>query len=150
MNPSLFRAESRQVLLDRIAALRDDSPRAWGKMNPAQALAHLSIALEAALGDTRLKRTFIGRLIGKSVLKKALSDKPWGRGAPTHKTYIVADQRKLETERTKLLALVKRVGAAGPAGMAKDPHPFFGPMTPEQWDLLMWRHIDHHLRQFNV
>jgi hypothetical protein len=30
------------------------------------------------------------------------------------------------------------------------PHPFFGPMTQQEWETLMWKHLDHHLRQFGV
>jgi hypothetical protein len=30
------------------------------------------------------------------------------------------------------------------------PHPFFGPLKAEQWAILMYKHVDHHLRQFGV
>jgi hypothetical protein len=29
-------------------------------------------------------------------------------------------------------------------------HPFFGPLTREEWMIWGYRHIDHHLRQFAV
>lgn len=29
-------------------------------------------------------------------------------------------------------------------------HPFFGEMTEDQWDVLLWKHLDHHLQQFGV
>jgi hypothetical protein len=28
-------------------------------------------------------------------------------------------------------------------------HPFFGRMTPEQIGYMLYKHTDHHLRQFN-
>ena len=31
-----------------------------------------------------------------------------------------------------------------------DPHPVFGSFTPEQWGQMQYKHLDHHLRQFNV
>ena len=34
--------------------------------------------------------------------------------------------------------------------VTQDPHPFFGRMTGEEWDRLLWKHLDHHLRQFGV
>jgi hypothetical protein len=29
-------------------------------------------------------------------------------------------------------------------------HPSFGRMRPRDWDVLQYRHLDHHLRQFGV
>jgi len=29
-------------------------------------------------------------------------------------------------------------------------HPFWGKMTYKDWNKLMWKHIDHHLKQFGV
>jgi hypothetical protein len=29
-------------------------------------------------------------------------------------------------------------------------HPIFGPFTPEQWGKLQYKHLDHHLQQFNI
>jgi len=27
---------------------------------------------------------------------------------------------------------------------------FFGPLTADEWDRLLWKHLDHHLRQFGT
>lgn len=29
-------------------------------------------------------------------------------------------------------------------------HPFWGKMTYEDWDKLIWKHVHHHLRQFQA
>jgi hypothetical protein len=29
-------------------------------------------------------------------------------------------------------------------------HPFFGPMTAEEWGIISYKHLDHHLKQFGV
>ncbi|RZJ28611.1 MAG: DUF1569 domain-containing protein, partial [Flavobacterium sp.] len=28
--------------------------------------------------------------------------------------------------------------------------PFFGPMTNQEWGMLMYLHLDHHLKQFDA
>ena len=33
---------------------------------------------------------------------------------------------------------------------AGHPHPIFGPLTAEEWNVWGFRHADHHLRQFGV
>ncbi len=59
----------------------------------------------------------------------------------------VADQVKT---RLGLSRLIDKFAAGGAAGCTKNPHSFFGKMTPEEWAILMYKHLDHHLRQFGV
>jgi len=47
-----------------MAQLRPDSERQWGKMNPAQALAHCSAAMEMAMGEKFPPRILIGAAAG--------------------------------------------------------------------------------------
>ena len=72
------------------------------------------------------------------------------RNAPTAKTLVVSDDRDLKMEQQRLSALIDRFAAAGPAGCTTHPHTFFGPLTPQQWAILQYKHLDHHLRQFGV
>lgn len=148
---NLYEPSTVNEVQDRLARLRPDSPRQWGKMNPAQAEAHCALGVEWALGDTVPPRMFIGRLIGGFVKTLALRDeKPMQRNSPTAKTLIVADQRDFEAERQRLSKLIDRFAAAGPAGCTKHPHSFFGKLTPDEWAILQYKHLDHHLRQFGV
>ena len=63
---------------------------------------------------------------------------------------IVPDQRDLDAERQRLCALIDRFCAAGHPGCTTNPHSFFGRMTPGEWAILMYKHLDHHLRQFGA
>ena len=135
----------------RLRNLRPDSERQWGKMNAAQAVAHCAGGVELALGERRPPRLLIGRLMGWIVKPLALgNDAPMRRNSPTVPEIEVADARDLEIERERLLALIDRVAAAGPAGFTTHPHSFFGRLTPQEWAVLMYKHLDHHLRQFAV
>ena len=66
------------------------------------------------------------------------------------KELVVEDEPDLETERARLCGLVERFAAASPAGCTTHPHAFFGRLTPVEWAVLMYKHLDHHLRQFGV
>lgn len=147
----LFEAGAVAEVKERLRRLRPDSERQWGKMNAAQAVAHCAGGLELALGERRPPRLLIGRLIGWVVKPLALgNDAPMRRNSPTVPEIEVADARDLEIERERLLALIDRVAAAGPAGCTTHPHSFFGRLTPQEWGVLMYKHLDHHLRQFAV
>ena len=140
-----------QEVKQRIAKLRPDCAAQWGKMNAAQAVAHCATPLEWAVGDIKPKRMLVGRIVAPLIRAKVLgNDDPMRRNAPTSKELIVADQRDLTSECARLAGLIDRFAAAGPAGCTTHPHAFFGALTPEQWAILMYKHVDHHLRQFGV
>ena len=146
---NLFDPAAAAEVKSRLAVLRSDSRRVWGKMVPAQAVAHCAAALELALGERRPPQTLFGRTIGRLVKLLAVeNDKPMRRNSPTVKGLEVEDERDLEAERTRLCELIDRFVALGPAGCTTHPHSLLGPLTPHQWAVLMYKHLDHHLRQF--
>lgn len=148
---NLFEVERAKEVKERLSRLRSDSQRQWGKMGPAQAVAHCSLGMEWAMGDRIPPRMFIGRIIGRMVKRVALrDDEPMRRNSPTAPDLVVHDERDLEKERQRLSALIDRFAAAGPKGCTTHPHAFFGPLTPDEWAALMYKHLDHHLRQFGV
>jgi hypothetical protein len=148
---NLFEAARVEEVKERMVRLRPDSERLWGKMNAAQALAHCSAGLELAVGDRIPPRLLLGRIIGRMVKPMALgNDAPMRRNSPTVKDLVVQDKRDLGTERERLCGLIDRFAAAGPKGCTMHPHSFFGRLTPEEWATLMYKHLDHHLRQFGV
>lgn len=148
--PSLFQSADQAVIVLRIQSLRSDSARAWGRMSAAQMLAHCQPPLLVATGALPLKRGLVGILFGRLAKRQLAGPKPFGRDMPTAPEFRVKDERDFAREQQKLLQLVREFGQGGPAGLTKAPHPFFGPMTAEEWDLLQWKHLDHHLRQFGA
>jgi hypothetical protein len=148
---NLYEATTVATVKERVAHLRPDSQRLWGKMNVAQAVAHCSLGLEWAVGDSSPPRMFLGRIMGWMVKPMALgNENPMRRNSPTAKSLVVADERDLETERQRLYGLIDRFVAGGPARCTKHPHSFFGRLRPEEWAELMYKHLDHHLRQFGA
>ncbi|MGH9741528.1 MAG: DUF1569 domain-containing protein [Candidatus Acidiferrum sp.] len=148
---NLFESARVEEVKERLARLRPETVRQWGKMNVAQAMAHCATAMEWAVGDKRPPRMFLGRIVGRMVKPKVLeNDEPLRRNTPTAKTLVVADERDLGMERERLRALIDRFAAGGPAGCTKHPHSFFGRLRPEEWAVLTYKHLDHHLRQFGV
>jgi hypothetical protein len=148
---NIFQPDASREIKERLSRLQPDSERQWGKMNPAQAVAHCCKGMEQALGDVRPPRMLIGRLIGGFIKSKALGDDaPIRRNSGTVPGFEVLDQRDFLAECRRLNGLIDRVIASGPSGCTDHPHSFFGHMTPEQWGILMYKHLDHHLRQFGA
>lgn len=148
---SLFDAATTTEIKNRIARLGPASQRQWGKMNAAQAMAHCATAMEWAVGDIVAPRMFLGRILGPLAKSKVLSDEtPMSRNSPTAKSLVVTNERDLEKERQRLCTLIDRFCQGGPHSCTKHPHTFFGSLTPDEWSRLMYKHLDHHLRQFGA
>jgi Protein of unknown function (DUF1569) len=147
---NLFDAETVNELKIRLAHLRPQSERQWGKMNPAQMLAHCSAWMEMAAGLNLPPRSLIGRVFGKMAKGSVLGNEPIRRNMPSQKSLIVSEQREFVVEQQRLWEWMERFAADGPEGCTKHPHCFFGPMTPMEWSILGYKHLDHHLRQFGV
>lgn len=148
---NLYEAATAKEVKERITRLRPDSERQWGKMNAAQAIAHCSVAMQWAVGEIRPPRMLLGRIFGPMAKAKVLGDeRPMGKNAPTAKSLVVKDERDLAVEQRRLCALIQRFASAGPQGCTTHPHAFFGRLKPEEWATLMYKHLDHHLRQFGV
>jgi len=147
---SLFNDADRSSIVQRLNALQADSPRQWGKMNPAQMVTHCARALETGAGERPMKQKLIGKILMPFFRKSILGEKPFSRNGPTDPSFIVADERDFSAERQKLIDLIGRFVARGPAAAATQTHAFFGAMTGEEWGETMYKHIDHHLQQFGV
>ena len=149
---SLFDAAVANQVKTRLGKLEPQSERRWGKMTAAQMLAHCSVSMQWAVGEVvpekgPLPVRLIGRLVKPMVFR---NEDPLRKNSPTAKSLIVADDRDLDKERDRLLRLIDKFAAGGAAGCTTNPHSFFGKMTPEEWAMLAYKHLDHHLRQFGV
>lgn len=147
---SLYDPADREALLSRVTTLRPEATRQWGKMEAAQMLCHCSRALETATGDRPMKQKFLGKLVTPFIRSSVLGEKPFGKNAPTDPTFVVSDERDFAKERTRLVGLINRFVERGAAAAAKESHAFFGKLSGAEWGQLMYKHIDHHLRQFGA
>lgn len=147
---NLFESTAYTNLTERIDKLTAGSKGLWGKMSVAQMLAHCKQAFKVPLSSKPLPRLFIGRLIGWAIKGNLYNTKPWPKGLPTAPDFIIKDDRDFETEKASLLLLIKKFHDAGPKGAGLFPHPLFGKLRADQWGKAMWKHMDHHLRQFGV
>ena len=149
---SLFNTSDTKEIIDRINKLTPASKGLWGKMNVEQMLAHARLPILAAYGAEQMsKRGLISFLFGKMAKKQFVdSEKPFSKNSPTDKKFIIANPEKFETEKQRLIETITEFSKKGPDAITKEPHGFFGNLTPEEWDKLQYKHLDHHLSQFGV
>jgi hypothetical protein len=136
--------------IHRLNKLTPDSKPLWGKMNAAQMFAHCKEVFKIPLSDAKLPRKRMGILLGWVIKSKLYNDSPWKKNLPTSPDFKIVDKKDFYIEKLKLTELAAKFYSAGPGYVGKFPHPFFGKFTPEQWGKSMYKHLDHHLRQFGV
>lgn len=147
---SLFDEDHANQILRRIKQLRPDSQQNWGKMNVAQMLAHCSSFQDIATGSSTASRSWLGVLIGRMVKPVFYNDKPLPQNMSTIPTIIIADNREFEKEKEILIQKIISFQKSGPEICTKKPHPFFGKLSPDEWGKGLYKHLDHHLKQFSV
>jgi hypothetical protein len=147
---SLFDQAYTAEFISRINQLTPQSKALWGKMDVAQMLAHCQTAFCTAFGSFELKFNPLLRfLFGKFLKKKVVNDTPFKQNLPAFSEAKISDTRLFEWEKKKLIELITRFQLEGRSGVIEN-HAIFGKMTPADWDTLMIKHLDHHLRQFGV
>ncbi|HYD22567.1 MAG TPA: DUF1569 domain-containing protein [Flavipsychrobacter sp.] len=147
---TLYQDSDYKELAGRLSTLTLDAQRQWGKMNVSQTLGHCCEPLEVAMGTKVIKRLLIGRILGPLAKPSYVGEKPFDKNGPTAKEFLIRDERDFNTEKAKLEKLMKAFHDGGPAGATTNPHAFFGKLTKEEWGIIMYKHLDHHLRQFGV
>jgi hypothetical protein len=135
--------------LERIARLSADRGPAWGRLTPAGMVVHCQRPLLVAFGVMRVERSLVGRVLGGRAKRRYVTgDAAFDRNLPTERRFIESEPGPFDSERGRLAELVRRFGEPGAITVAL--HPFFGPLSVPEWDRLMAKHLDHHLRQFGV
>ncbi|MDO6437339.1 DUF1569 domain-containing protein [Cyclobacterium sp. 1_MG-2023] len=148
---TIFDQEIRLLLIHRIEQINDSHKAKWGKMNVFQMLMHNTYwnGWVLGTGDHSYKQAFLGKIFGKIALKKMIKDeKPFDKNIPTSDQFKPkALAGNLEAEKAKWIDLIK---AYETYNNPKFIHDFFGKMTKEQIGILVYKHTDHHLRQFGL
>jgi hypothetical protein len=148
---TIFDITTRDELIRRIGLLSENNASSWGKMNVIQMLKHNTYWNGWILGkdEHTYKQEFLGKIFGKMALKKMIKDeKPFDKNIPTSDQFKVKEPGgNIESEKANWIVLIKEYENFSNPNFI---HDFFGKMTKEQIGILVYKHTDHHLRQFNA
>jgi hypothetical protein len=138
-------------LKSRVGRLNESSQQLWGKMNAAQMIAHVNVAYE--LDDTSkyppvgAVKKFFMKLFLKPIV---VSEKPYKPNSPTAPEFKVSDKQVFEQQKSNLFKHLDEVSGLGRSHFEGKEARSFGPLTAQEWNNMLYKHIDHHLNQFGV
>jgi hypothetical protein len=144
--PSLRDAAVRKELVQRLQKLTPATKPKWGKLDAAHVLSHLGDTLAMSLGDistVSMNRKAFHHFPLKHLFLYVL---PFPKSVPTSPELLSSSPQEFESDRQRVIEFMNRL-AAVTSGSGPE-HPFFGPLTNEEWNALQWKHIDHHMKQF--
>jgi hypothetical protein len=147
---SIYDKNSIDALIARVNKLTPESKALWGKMNAAQMLQHCKLASDVAFGDQNLKINPLMKLLGKMLKKKVFYGAGLKKNSPTAKEFIIPSAFDFEEAKNGFIANLTKIANEGKSAITVMNHPFWGKLSYEDWDALMWKHTNHHLEQFGV
>jgi hypothetical protein len=140
----------RAALCERIARLKSDSPRQWGRMTAHEMVCHLNDSFRVGAGEkyaspdmNLIKRTLVKWVALRTPLR-------WPQGTPTRPELLQGQggtpPAGWDPDCAELVSGISAFAARETFAL----HPIFGAMSKAEWHIWAYRHIDHHLRQFAV
>jgi hypothetical protein len=149
---SLHHPTDFQEIRERISHLGKNSCRKWGEMEVSQMLRHCSRVLQVPQQKLRLPPiNSLFRMIGIATKKEMqLFNNGIPRNMPTFQKLIVNFECNFDEEQQNLLKTLDDYLIHFKNGRLPDQHVLFGKMEEWDWGFLEYKHLDHHLKQFNV
>lgn len=150
MIKTILSSQAVNELLVRTEKLDPDIKAKWGTMTVTEMLVHCNMAHGGILKSTKSdKAATLKQLISKFIFFKIKKEFPkLAKGPKRFQTAGNAPDASFEEEKSKFALILSKYPKLDYA--LEGSHPVFGPLTHQQWGIFVWKHVDHHLRQFGV
>jgi hypothetical protein len=144
------------ILIEKInlfTKLKENQKPLWGKMTPQHMVEHLNKAIQASINEIYLnvfteerkipaiKKLFLGeRPLPKEFMNPAIG--------PDLLPLEFTDLNSAIKELEKVIKRYDQFFTDNP--LIKTPHPVFGHLIKEEWDIFHQKHFTYHLAQFGL
>jgi hypothetical protein len=145
---TIFDRDARGELTRRVASIRGTEQARWGRMNAAQMISHIEASARMAIGEITAKPKWTPFKWGP-IRRLVICRLPFPKGAPTAPELLLPALLPLDELKENLVRHMEALAARGAEGDWPE-HAAFGHATGFEWGVLLYRHMDHHLRQFGA
>jgi len=147
---SIFEEEVRYEVIARIDTLQSDAKPNWGTMTAEQMLRHCILCEEYYRGNISVQRSFLGRILGRIAINAILKDdgQTLRKNSTTASAFKVTDTlNHFDDNKEKWKELIEQYENFQAENFR---HWFFGKMSKDELGKFIYKHSDHHLRQFGI
>lgn len=151
MEYKAFTPKAAEHFIARIKALKENQPAKWGSMNVSQMMKHCTIPYLQIKNDNDLKAPWLVRQMMQLFFKKDMVNEiPFSKNLPTASFFRIKETPDFEKCKQALIAEVSWFGNQDPNQFEGKKHSTLGKLTTKEWDNLVYKHLNHHLKQFGV
>ena len=148
---NMFNAADVEEIIGRIENLTATSIPKWGRMSVSKMLAHCCVTYEMVYTDKYPRPNQLTRWILRKFIKNSVvSKKAYPKNGKTAAAFVIKNDPVFETEKTRLIAFIKQTQALGAAAFEGKESHSFGFLTANEWNVLFYKQLAHHLTQFGV
>ena len=143
------------VFINRLQSLSGEAVGAWGKMNGQQMVEHVSGFFQVSNGKIIFPLITPAGLLPK-YKEFLLSDKPFRENTKAPGNVVPEEPVQIRnTSMEEAINELKNEVSDFITYFTKHPgsktvHPVFGELDFEEWVLLHYKHVTHHLKQFEL
>lgn len=151
MASNIFNTADYNSISQRLSKVQAQSQRHWGTMTPAQMLRHCRAQIDFILAPSAHVKVYPTPFRYGPIKWLALYGMAWPKNSKTAPELDVNkklnDTGEFQQEHTLLTAALQKLVQRNDADAI---HPLFGRLGRKDWGRVVWKHLDHHLRQFGV
>lgn len=120
-------------------------------MTAPQMLAHCNVIYEMVYEDKHPKPNFFMQFVLKSFVKNmVVSEKPYKHNSQTAPAFLITGSRDFDLERKRLIEYLIKTQQLGAESFDNRASNSFGKLSTEEWNNMLYKHLDHHLTQIGV
>jgi hypothetical protein len=132
----------------RLSALSENQTPQWGKMSAARMVVHIADSFRSSIGELYVKPKW-SPLQYSPLRDWVIYRLPFPKNVPTAPELVARVPGEYAAEVALLESLIDRFATRHREG-AWPVHAAFGRLSGDDWGVLMYRHTDHHFRQFGI
>ena len=151
---SIYNPDNYNEIISRIHKLSPDSHRLWGTMSVDQMICHITDQMRLAIDEKTAKYPFnpVVQVLGKLMFV-------YGFRFPKNFMTVREIKQSPEGDGTKpnnfkqdfeSLIHVLNEFISKDKSYSFSTHPAFGKLSRNEWGIMVYKHLDHHLKQFGV
>lgn len=149
--PNIFTTEVTNEVMQRIEKLSPTSQAHWGKMNVSQMLAHCNVTYEMMYENIHPKpNAFLKFILKLLVKKKVVDETTYAKESKTAPAFLITSEKNFAGEKERLIAYMKKTQELGANYFDGRESHSFGSLSKDEWNNMLYKHLDHHLRQFGA
>ncbi|WP_338793336.1 DUF1569 domain-containing protein [Bernardetia sp. MNP-M8] len=149
---NIFEKTVVEQTIKRIEKLSPETQPLWGKMSVEKMLAHCNVTYEMIYEQEKHPKpnAFMKFILKTFVKSQVIGEKPYSRNGQTAPQFIIKDERVFEAEKKRLIDYITKTQELGQEYFNNKESHSFGKLSKTEWNNMFYKHLDHHLSQFNV